>query len=85
MRGGLLVTDQDMAHVFLFEDCVIDVQHGTARVTPDVLHALVLECLNDDLGTTQFHLDDLRRLEYSLCKCANCIGKCQVHWNRPKY
>ena len=41
----------------------IGVQYGAARVTPDKLHALVFECLNDDLGTTEFHLDDLPRLE----------------------
>ena len=63
MRGALLVAYQDMAHVFLREQGVVDVQYGAARVTPDKLHALVFECLNDDLGTTKFHLDDLPRLE----------------------
>ena len=63
MGGGLLVAHQDVTHLFLLEDGVIDMQHGAARVTPDVLHAFVFQCLNDDFGTTEFHLDDLQNLE----------------------
>jgi hypothetical protein len=49
-----------MADGVLVEQRIIDMKYGAARVPPDIFHALVNQCLNDDLGTTEFHLDDLR-------------------------
>src|SRR5690606_14945383 len=45
--GGLLVADQDMGHVVLTEQRIVNVQEGTARVPVNVLNALVPQSAND--------------------------------------
>ena len=54
MGGGLLVADQDVLDLVLLEQGVIGMEHGAPGIPEDILHALIDQRLNDDLGSTQF-------------------------------
>ncbi|GBL60230.1 hypothetical protein PCLA_17f0007 [Pseudomonas citronellolis] len=41
------MTHEDVGHVVLFEESVVDVQEGTARVPVDVLNAFVTQRADD--------------------------------------
>ncbi len=66
---ALLVADQDMLDLVLLEQGVIDMQRRAARITEDVLDALVLQAAHEQVGTGQFHIhlgqfhDPLQRLK----------------------
>ena len=47
MGSGLFVTNQNVSHFRLFEQGIVDVQKGTARVPVDVLNALVTQRADD--------------------------------------
>ncbi|MNT25120.1 hypothetical protein D3C86_2006970 [compost metagenome] len=51
MAGALLVAHENVLDVFLLENLVIDRKHGTAGVTEDVLDAVILQRLQNDLRT----------------------------------
>jgi len=53
------MTHQNMTHTVLPEYCIIDMQYSATRISPDIFNALVLQRLDNYLGTTQFHLTDL--------------------------
>jgi hypothetical protein len=38
----------------LLVESVVDVQHRAAGITPDILHAFGLECLDEDLRAAEF-------------------------------
>ncbi len=54
MHRSLLVADEDMLQAVLLEQLVIDRQHGAARITENVLHALVGENLEHHLGACHY-------------------------------
>jgi hypothetical protein len=47
---ALLVTHQDMAHLVLLEELVVDEQNRAAGVAEYVFDALLLQAAHDDLG-----------------------------------
>ena len=47
VSGSLLVTNQDVRHFRLFEQGIVDVQEGTARVPIDILNAFVTQRADD--------------------------------------
>jgi len=47
VRGGLLVTNQDMFDGLFLEKRIVDMQDGTARVPVDVLNAFVTQGADD--------------------------------------
>jgi hypothetical protein len=55
MGRPLLVAHQDVRHLGLAEQGVVDVQHGAAGVAEDMAHALVAQEADDDFGTGEFH------------------------------
>ncbi len=61
MDGALLVAHQDVAHLVLVEQRVIDRQHGAAGIAEQVLDALVGERLDDHLGPAHLHPAGTRR------------------------
>ena len=50
VHGALLVADEDVLDAVLLVQLVIDRQHGTPRITEDVLDALIGESLKHHLG-----------------------------------
>ncbi|MEW7976791.1 MAG: hypothetical protein AB2814_04930 [Candidatus Sedimenticola endophacoides] len=44
-----------MLHIILPENRIVDVKDGPTGVPEYMFNALVLQTLNDDLATTQFH------------------------------
>jgi hypothetical protein len=50
MNRALLVAHQDMLHLVLLEELVVDEQHRAAGIAENVLHALFLQAADDDLG-----------------------------------
>ena len=52
----LLVAHQHMLNGVLLEKCVVDVQHGTAGVTPDVLDAFGLQGFDENFCAPQLML-----------------------------
>src|SRR5690242_3662465 len=54
MHGALLVPHENVLESFGGEQRIVDRKYGTAGVTEDVLHALVLEGADHHLGTAQF-------------------------------
>ena len=54
MDRTLLVAHQDVLHLVLREDRVIDRQHRAARIPEEMLHALVGESLDHHFGAGQF-------------------------------
>ena len=59
MGRPLLVAHQDMLDVLLPEQCIIDVQYRPTGVTEHILDTFILQALNDNLGSGQFHKDFL--------------------------
>ena len=57
MGGGLLVTDQDVLDLVLLEQGIVGMQDGAPGIPEDILHALIDQRLNDDLGSTQFQFN----------------------------
>jgi hypothetical protein len=55
MHGCLFVTNKNMLEVVLLVDCVVDVQHGAARITENVVYALFGQAAHDDVGAIEFH------------------------------
>ncbi len=51
---ALLVAHEDVLHLLLMEDGVVDRQHGSAGIAEDVLHPLVGHGLDDHLGAAHF-------------------------------
>jgi hypothetical protein len=54
MRRALLMTAKHMRDAFDSEERVIDRKDGAARITEDMLHALILERADDHLGSGEF-------------------------------
>ena len=54
MHRALLVPHQDVLHLVLREDRVVDRQHRAARITEQMLHALVGERLDHHFGAGHF-------------------------------
>ncbi len=54
MHRALLVAHQDVAHLLLLEQGVIDREHRAARVAEQVLDALIHQGLDDHLGAGHF-------------------------------
>ena len=52
---ALFVAHQDMLHVLLLVEGVIDMQGGAARIAEHVLDAFILEATDKDLCAGQFH------------------------------
>ncbi len=50
MRRALLVADENVLHLLLLEDLVIDRQDSTARIAEYMLDPLVGQCLQHDFG-----------------------------------
>jgi hypothetical protein len=50
MHGALFVPHQDVLHHVLLKQRVIDRQHGAARITENVLDALIGERLDHHVG-----------------------------------
>ena len=61
MDGALLVAHQDVAHLVLVEQRVVDRQHGAAGIAEHVLDALVGERLDHHLGAGHPHPAGARR------------------------
>ena len=59
MRRALLVANEDVLDLVLFEQLVIDEQDGAPGITENVFHALRLEALDNDLCARQFHADSI--------------------------
>jgi hypothetical protein len=70
VHSRLLVAHQNVLNGVLLVKSVVNVQNGTARVTPDVLHVFRLERFNEDFCAAQFL--SARR---SICR----IGLVQFH------
>ena len=51
VHSGLLVTDQNMPDSVLLVKSIVNVQHGTTRVPPDVLDAFSLQGFDENLCT----------------------------------
>ncbi len=58
VHRALLVPHQDVAHLVLLEQRVIDVQHRTARVAEEGVDALFLQAAHHDLGAGEFQTLD---------------------------
>ena len=56
---ALLMAHQNMFYITLLEQRVVDMQHGPTGIAEYVLDTLLFQTLNDDLGTTQFHDNNL--------------------------
>ena len=56
MRGRLFMPDQDMLHLVLRIEGIIDVQYRTTRVAEQVFDAFVLQCTHKYFCASQFHL-----------------------------
>ncbi len=50
VAGSLFVAHQNMLDLLLLEDLVIDRQYGPARIAENMLDAVILQRLEDDLG-----------------------------------
>ena len=50
MDGRLLVTHEDVLKLVLFENLVVDVEHGAPGVPEDVLDTFFLQTADDDFG-----------------------------------
>ena len=55
MGCTLFMAHQEVLDVVLLVQLVVDVQYRTTRVAEDVLDTFVLQELDKDLGTAQFH------------------------------
>ena len=55
VRGALFVADQDVLDLLLFEKLVVDVEHGAAGITEDVLHTFVLKATDDNFCAGKLH------------------------------
>ena len=53
MHGSLLVTHQDMLDAFLFVQRIVDVEYGSAGVTPDVFDLLGLHGANQNFSAVE--------------------------------
>ena len=64
VAGALLVADQDVLHLVLLEQLVVDRKHGAARIAENVLHALIGQGPHDHLGAGHllWHLTSLPNL-----------------------
>ncbi len=56
MGSPLLMAYKHMMDIILLEECVIDMQHRSAGIAKNSLNTFVLQRLDDDLSTTEFHL-----------------------------
>jgi hypothetical protein len=66
VSGALLVPDEDVAHLLLRIDGVIDRKDGAARIAEHRVDALIGERAKDDLGAGQLLVARLRRLRFHL-------------------
>ena len=64
MGSGLFVAHQDMTHLLLLKERIVDVQDGATGVTPDVLDTLIDKRLDDDFRATQFHCINLQNTSH---------------------
>ena len=55
MHGSLFMPNQDVFEFVLLVDCVVDVQHRAARITEDVLDALIRKATRDDIRAIEFY------------------------------
>ncbi|MNT46360.1 hypothetical protein D3C72_1829960 [compost metagenome] len=49
MAGALLVANEDVLDIVLLVDFVVDRKHGATGIAEDMLDAVVLQCLENDL------------------------------------
>ena len=56
MGRALLVPDQNMSHVILLEQRIVDVKDRAARVTEDVLDAFILKTTDYNFSTAELHV-----------------------------
>jgi hypothetical protein len=61
MGGALLMSHQDVLHILLGIDCIVDVEYSATGIAEDVFHTFVFEEAHQDLGTAQFHCQGLLR------------------------
>ena len=59
MHSRLLMTNKYVFEVVLLVDCVVNVQHGAARITENVVYALFGQAAHDDVGAIEFHMSVL--------------------------
>jgi hypothetical protein len=55
MDGGLLVANQDVPHLILLEERIVDVQNGPARVTEHTLDLFFLQAPDYNFRTADHH------------------------------
>ena len=67
MHGRLLMAHQHVLDSVLFVECVVDVEHCTARVAPQVFHTFCLKRLDENFSTHQI-------LRCCLCRSSRCTG-----------
>ena len=65
MHRALLVAHQDVLHLVLLEQRVVDRQHRAARIAEDVLDALVGERLDHHFGAGHFFVVIVRSTEFT--------------------
>ena len=51
MESRLLMPHQNVLNLLLLEDCIIDMQHSSARVAKQILYALFFQALNQNFST----------------------------------
>ena len=73
VRRALLVAHQDVAHLVLLEQLVVDEQDRAARIAEDVLDAFFLQAADDDLGAGEFCRSLMRSM--AAVTSAQCAGK----------
>ena len=66
MGGALLVAHQDVLHLLLLEDLVIDRQHRAARIAEHMLDPLVRQRLQHDLGARHLLIASLPAIVFVL-------------------
>ncbi len=49
MNSGLFMTHKNVLKAVLLEDCVVDIENSTTRVTENVFHAFVRERAHDNI------------------------------------
>ena len=64
MGGTLLMADEDVLHLLLLENLVIDRKHGAARIPEDMLDPLVSQCLQHDFSACHLVRGHFKPLEY---------------------
>ena len=71
MHRALLVTDEDVAHLVLVEERIVDRKDRAARITEDMVDSLVLQ-------GSDHHFGSRHRLAHVTCSAVLCIF---VSWN----